>query len=74
MQLFNDSKGYANYKNAERALLNAQARFCELHRSYKPVRWMVSVNANGRYVPVVMLDSPDHMFFIHNYPNIAVAK
>lgn len=51
MRIIQEAKSYATQQNAERALLKAL--------NGREARWIIAVQSNGRFTPVVIADNPD---------------
>lgn len=56
MRLCNESHSFASVANAEKALAKALAR---IGRTLDDTRYVIAVNAIGRYVPAVLVTTKD---------------
>jgi hypothetical protein len=75
MQMFPNATGYKNRSTAVKTVEAAIAKFNAGCKRERPVRYMIVSNENGGYTPVVVMDSPDHIWFIHYKGNkIAVVQ
>ena len=58
MQVLDQAPGYATVKNAERKLRKV------LGDNFDSTRWVMTVNAEGRFVPAVV--GAENFHYIHN--------
>ena len=75
MRMFPNATGYKTRERAIQTVEAAIAKFNEGCRKERMVRYIIIANEAGGFTPVVMMDDPDYIWFIHYKGNkIAVAK